>query len=132
MTETDTTVILVSGGPDSATALYEMMDRGVEPLFLHTIYSQRTETEEFECVRHLADIGDAGEILHAETEHLTRIGSWPLTDEKQDLVDAILKSDEIPRSYVPFGNTNLLLMATSFAKDRMRSRCSSAPSLRTS
>jgi len=41
-------VILVSGGMDSATAVYEAMEQGYEPYFLHTSYGQRTKTKEYE------------------------------------------------------------------------------------
>jgi 7-cyano-7-deazaguanine synthase len=116
MSDTDNAVILVSGGMDSATAVYEAMDRGFEPLFFHTSYGQRTETKELECARRLADIVDAGTFLHVETEHLTQIGASSLTDEGMAVADADLESDEIPASYVPFRNANLLSMATSFAE----------------
>ena len=109
-------VILVSGGMDSATAVYEAMDRGYDPLFLHTSYGQRTETKEFECASELADLVDAEDFLHVETEHLARIGASSLTDQEIAVEDADMESDEIPTSYVPFRNANLLSMATSYAE----------------
>ena len=72
-------VILASGGMDSATAVYEAMDRGFEPYLLHTSYGQETEDQEYECARDL-------------------------------------DSDEIPSSYVPFRNANLLSLAVSYAE----------------
>jgi 7-cyano-7-deazaguanine synthase len=113
---TDTAVVLVSGGMDSATAVYEAMERGYEPLFFHTSYGQRTEEKELQCARELADIVDAAEFLHVETDHLARIGASSLTDEAVDVEDADLDDDGIPSSYVPFRNANLLSMATSFAE----------------
>ena len=115
---TESAVILVSGGMDSATAVYEARARGYEPLFLHTSYGQRTEDKEYESARTLADVVDAADFLHVETEHLARIGASSLTDEGIDVADADLKSDEIPTSYVPFRNANLLSMATSYAEAR--------------
>jgi 7-cyano-7-deazaguanine synthase len=112
---TDRAVVLVSGGMDSATAVYEAMDRGYEPFFLHTSYGQRTEDREFECARALADVIDA-EFCHVETEHLARIGASSLTDEELEVAEADLESDEIPTSYVPFRNANLLSMAVSYAE----------------
>jgi 7-cyano-7-deazaguanine synthase len=109
-------VILVSGGMDSATAVYEAMDRGYDPLFFHTSYGQRTEDREFGCARELADIVDAEDFLHVETEHLARIGASSLTDEEIDVAEADMDSEEIPTSYVPFRNANLLSMATSYAE----------------
>jgi len=109
-------VILVSGGMDSATAVYEAIDQGYEPYFLHTSYGQRTEDKEYECAEALADEVDAADFLHIETEHLAQIGESSLTDDEMDVADADLDSDEIPTSYVPFRNSNLLSMATSYAE----------------
>lgn len=109
-------VILVSGGMDSATAVYEAMERGYDPLFLHTSYGQRTESKEFESAQRLADVVGADEFLHVETEHLAHIGASSLTDESIEVTDADMESKDIPSSYVPFRNANLLSMATSFAE----------------
>ena len=109
-------VTLVSGGMDSATAVYEAMDRGYEPYFLHTSYGQQTENKEYECANALAEEVDAADFLHIETGHLSAIGASSLTDEEMDVEDADLESDEIPTSYVPFRNSNLLSMAVSYAE----------------
>ena len=108
-------VILVSGGMDSATAVYEAMARGYEPLALHTSYGQATETKEFECARRLAEeVGT--ELQRVETDHLAQLGDSSLTDESVAVEDADLESDEIPTSYVPFRNANLLSMAVASAE----------------
>jgi 7-cyano-7-deazaguanine synthase len=116
MSENGRAVILVSGGMDSATAVYEAMERGYEPYFLHTSYGQETENKERECAEALAEEVDAADYLHVETEHLARIGASSLTDEEMEVTDADLESDEIPTSYVPFRNANLLSMAVSYAE----------------
>ncbi|WP_136591928.1 7-cyano-7-deazaguanine synthase QueC [Salinigranum halophilum] len=116
MTHDETAVVLVSGGMDSATAVYEASERGYDPLFLHTSYGQRTEDREYESARTLADVVDAADFLHIETEHLARIGASSLTDDDIDVDDADMESEEIPTSYVPFRNANLLAMATSYAE----------------
>jgi 7-cyano-7-deazaguanine synthase len=115
-TDRDRAVVLVSGGMDSATAVYEAMDRGYDPHFFHTSYGQETETRERECAESLADAVDAADFLHVETRHLAAIGASSLTDDDIDVQDADLDSDEIPTSYVPFRNANLLSMATSYAE----------------
>jgi 7-cyano-7-deazaguanine synthase len=101
---------------DSATAVAEAVDRGYDPLFLHASYGQRTEDREAECARLLADDFDARDLLHVETDHLARIGASSLTDDDIDVDDADMESEEIPTSYVPFRNANLLAMATSYAE----------------
>jgi 7-cyano-7-deazaguanine synthase len=109
-------VVLVSGGMDSATAAYEARDRGYELYFLHTSYGQETADREFECARDLAEELDVADFLHIETDHLARIGASSLTDDAIDVEEADLDSEEIPSSYVPFRNANLLSMATSYAE----------------
>lgn len=101
---------------DSATAVFEAMDRGYEPYFLHTSYGQRTETKERQCAEALATEVDAADVLHIETEHLAQIGASSLTDAKIEVSDAEMESDEIPTSYVPFRNANLVSMAVSYAE----------------
>ena len=88
-------VILVSGGMDSATAVYEAMEQGYEPYFLHTSYGQRTEDKEYECAKALAEKVDAADFLHIETGHLAQIGASSLTDEEMDVADADLETDEL-------------------------------------
>lgn len=116
LTADERAVILVSGGMDSATAVYEAMDRGYDPYFLHTSYGQQTETKERECATTLAEKVDASDWLHVETRHLAAIGASSLTDTDIGVEDADLESDEIPSSYVPFRNANLLSMAVSYAE----------------
>ncbi|QLK25673.1 7-cyano-7-deazaguanine synthase QueC [Natrinema zhouii] len=108
--------VLLSGGMDSATAAAEARERGYELYALHTSYGQRTEDRELECARRLADEFDAADFLRIETGHLSAIGASSLTDDEMAVDDADLESDEIPSSYVPFRNANLLSMAVSYAE----------------
>ncbi|SNZ13433.1 7-cyano-7-deazaguanine synthase [Natronoarchaeum philippinense] len=110
-------VVLASGGMDSATAAYEARERGYDLYLLHTSYGQRTEGKEYECARALAEELDAEEFLRVETSHLARIGGSSLTDDEIDVEDAADTDDEeIPDTYVPFRNANLLAMAVSYAE----------------
>jgi 7-cyano-7-deazaguanine synthase len=109
-------VVLVSGGMDSATAAFEAKQRGYHLYFLHTTYGQQTADKESECARQLAEYMDVADFLHIETDHLARIGASSLTDDSIEVNDVDLDSDEIPSSYVPFRNANLLSMATSYAE----------------
>jgi 7-cyano-7-deazaguanine synthase len=114
--ERDSAVVLVSGGMDSATAAFEAQQRGYDLYFLHTTYGQQTADKESECARRLADYMDVADFLHIETDHLARIGASSLTDDSIEVEEVDLDSDEIPSSYVPFRNSNLLSMATSYAE----------------
>jgi len=101
---------------DSATAVYEAMDRGYDPYFLHTSYGQETEAKERACAEALAAEVDAADFLHVETHHLAAIGAAGVTDEDIAVEDADVEDDDIPTSYVPFRNANLLSMATAYAE----------------
>jgi 7-cyano-7-deazaguanine synthase len=109
-------VVLLSGGMDSATAAAEARERGYELYALHTSYGQRTEDRELECARRLAETFDAADFLRIETGHLSAIGASSLTDDDLDVADADMDSEDVPTSYVPFRNANLLAMATSYAE----------------
>ena len=109
-------VVLASGGMDSATAAYTAAEEGYDLYLLHTSYGQETEEKEYECARNLADEVDAADFLRVETSHLARIGGSSLTDDRIDVADADLDSEEVPTSYVPFRNANLLAMAVSYAE----------------
>lgn len=109
-------VVLVSGGMDSATAAYEARERGYDLYFLHTTYGQQTASKEHECAQALAERLSVTGFLHIETDHLARIGASSLTDDTIDVEEADLDSDDIPSSYVPFRNSNLLSMAVSYAE----------------
>lgn len=116
MSDEKRAVILASGGMDSATAAAVAEERGYELYLLHTSYGQRTESKEYECAKAQGEYFDVADFLHLTTDHLSKIGGSSLTDGKIDVEDADLKSDEVPTSYVPFRNANLLAMATSYAE----------------
>ncbi|QDX41799.1 7-cyano-7-deazaguanine synthase QueC [Salarchaeum sp. JOR-1] len=109
-------VVLASGGMDSATAAAVAQDAGYDLYLLHTSYGQQTESKELECAKAQAEAFDAADFLHLTTDHLSKIGSSSLTDDEMEVEDADLEGDEIPSSYVPFRNANLLSMATSYAE----------------
>ena len=109
-------VVLASGGMDSATAAMEAGERGYDLYLLHTSYGQRTQSKEYECARAQAERFDAADFLRIETDHLRRIGGSALTDEGTAVGDAELDGEEVPNTYVPFRNANLLSMAVSYAE----------------
>ena len=113
---TERAVVLLSGGMDSATAAYEAKEQGYDIYALHTSYGQKTESKELACAKKLADDLDAAEFLRIETSHLSAIGASSLTDDEIAVEDADMESDEVPTSYVPFRNANLLSMAVSYAE----------------
>lgn len=109
-------VVLVSGGMDSATAVYEAIDRGYEPYFLHVSYGQETESKEYDCARALADKVGAEEFLAVSATHLGQLGGSSLTDPSIAIADASADGKTVPDTYVPFRNANLIAMAVSYAE----------------
>jgi 7-cyano-7-deazaguanine synthase len=108
-------VILVSGGLDSCVTA-AIAAQTYEPAFLHLNYGQRTEDREQQAFQQLADHFKARYRLNIDMTHLKLIGGSSLTDESIPVSEADLESKEIPSSYVPFRNANLLAVATSWAE----------------
>jgi len=113
--ETDIAIVLVSGGMDSAlTAAYAGKES--ETAFLHVNYGQRTQERELRAFNDIADYYGVQKRLIVDISHLKDIGGSSLTDDRMDVSEAELDSDEIPTSYVPFRNANILSIAVSWAE----------------
>lgn len=110
-------VVLLSGGMDSALCLGIANAEGYELAALHLNYGQRTQSKELECYNKLCDHYDVKRRLIVDVNHLSAIGGSSLTDANievpkgNDDVGA-----EIPNSYVPFRNANILAIAASWAE----------------
>ena len=120
-------VCLISGGMDSSTLAYVAKDMGYDILALHTRYGQRTEAKELECAKKIAKSLNALEFMEISLSHLTKFGGSSLTDDSMTVFDHKENSGEIsgdnakssiPNTYVPFRNSNLLSIATSYAEAR--------------
>lgn len=109
-------VILVSGGMDSCAVAAIMREKGYELNFLHTNYGQRTERKELACFHALADHFQVARRLVVDIRHLAMIGGSSLTDTHIEVTPAALESNEVPSSYVPFRNANILAIAVSWAE----------------
>ncbi|MDB5036454.1 MAG: 7-cyano-7-deazaguanine synthase [Chlorobi bacterium] len=109
-------VVLVSGGMDSCAVAAIMQSQGYELNVLHTNYGQRTERKELECFHALAGHFDATRKLVVDIRHLAMIGGSSLTDRDIEVTPAALESREVPSSYVPFRNANILAIAVSWAE----------------
>ena len=109
-------VCLVSGGMDSCVTAAIARAENDEIAFLHISYGQRTERRERQAFNDIADFYGIGKRLDVSIEYLARIGGSSLTDESIEVSAANLESKEIPTSYVPFRNANMLAIATSWAE----------------
>ena len=109
-------VCLVSGGMDSCVTAAIANEENEELAFLHVSYGQRTEAREQKSFSDLADHFKANKRLVASIEYLREIGGSSLTDRQISVAEANLAAKEIPTSYVPFRNSHLLAIATSWSE----------------
>jgi 7-cyano-7-deazaguanine synthase len=109
-------VCLVSGGMDSCVTAAIAREENAELAFLHVSYGQRTEARERQAFVDLARYYQVAKRLVTSIEYLSRIGGSSLTDKNIAVAEANLASREIPTSYVPFRNSHLLSVATSWAE----------------
>lgn len=87
-----------------------------ELAFLHVSYGQRTEARERKAFNDIADHYGVVKRMDVSIEYLAKIGGSSLTDENIAVTEADLESNEIPTSYVPFRNANMLAIGTSWAE----------------
>lgn len=110
-----TAIVLVSGGMDSAlTAAFAFKEYKLS--FLHVNYGQKTQKRELKAFNDIADYYKVEKKLVVDIGYLKAIGGSSLTDEKIKISKGNIKSKNIPSSYVPFRNANLLAIATSWAE----------------
>jgi 7-cyano-7-deazaguanine synthase len=109
-------VVLVSGGMDSCVTAAVARVENEEVAFLHISYGQRTEARERKAFNDIADHYSVEKRLDVSIEYLARIGGSSLTDEKITVSEADLASKDIPTSYVPFRNANMLSIAVSWGE----------------
>jgi 7-cyano-7-deazaguanine synthase len=109
-------VVLVSGGMDSCVTAAIAVSDCDAVAFLHVSYGQRTEARERKAFNDIADHYGIKDGLDVSFEHLAKIGGSSLTDENLAVTQADLDSNDIPTSYVPFRNANMLAIAVSWAE----------------
>ncbi|MCU0240010.1 MAG: 7-cyano-7-deazaguanine synthase QueC [Pyrinomonadaceae bacterium] len=109
-------IVLVSGGMDSCVTSAMAIAENTEVAFLHISYGQLTEARERQAFNDIADFYNIEKRLDISIEYLAKIGGSSLTDKNINVTKANLESKEIPTSYVPFRNANMLAIATSWAE----------------
>ncbi|MBN1408532.1 MAG: 7-cyano-7-deazaguanine synthase QueC [Calditrichaceae bacterium] len=108
-------VVLVSGGMDSCVTT-AIAAQEYELVFLHLNYGQRTEKRELQAFNDIADHYGVTQKLVVDVQFLKEIGGSSLTDRRIEVSKADLETIEIPTSYVPFRNGNILSIAASWAE----------------
>ena len=116
-------VILLSGGLDSSTVLYQAKADGCDCYALSFDYQQR-HRRELESAQQIAEIAGVMEPQVVRFD-LTLWGGSALTDDRIDLpADRSLSemADQIPVTYVPARNTIFLSFALAYAESIQASR----------
>lgn len=108
-------VVALSGGLDSCVTA-AIANQNYQIAMLHINYGQRTEKRELKAFNDIADHYNVNERMVVDLSHLSRIGGSSLTDLNIDVSQADLSNKEIPTSYVPFRNANLLSACVSWAE----------------
>ncbi len=116
MSKSNFAIVLVSGGMDSCVTAAIAKSETDEIAFLHISYGQRTERRERQAFNDIADFYKVEKRLDVSIEYLAKMGGSSLTDKAIEVTEANLESKEIPTSYVPFRNANMLSIATSWAE----------------
>ena len=111
----DIAVIAVSGGLDSCVTA-AIANEKYELAFAHFNYGQRTERRELKAFNDIAKYYNVNNKLIFDLKHLASIGGSSLTDKKIKVTRANLESKEVPVSYVPFRNANMLSACVSWAE----------------
>jgi len=101
---------------DSCVTAAVANQENTELALLHVSYGQRTERRERKAFNDIADFYGVEKLLDISIEHLAKIGGSSLTDESIKVTEANLESKDIPTSYVPFRNANMLSIAVSWAE----------------
>ena len=109
-------IVLLSGGMDSALTATIALRESEPVAALHLNYRHRTERRELRAFQDVCDALDISERLIVDIEFLRTIGGSSLTDDSIDVTNANLETTAIPTSYVPFRNGNFLSIATSWAE----------------
>lgn len=107
-------IVLLSGGLDSATALYLAQSRGFDEIYALTFLYGQKHDKELNSARIIARI--AGVKEHKIVELL--LNQWSgcaLTDPQMKIEDGHTERKDIPSTYVPARNMVFLSVAASWA-----------------
>lgn len=108
-------VVAVSGGMDSCVTI-AMAAEKYTPALMHFNYGQRTQQRELQAFYDIARYYGIEQTMVIDFTHFTKIGGSSLTDTTIPVSQADLSNKEIPSSYVPFRNANILSACISWAE----------------
>lgn len=108
-------VAALSGGLDSCVTSAIALEK-YDLALLHVNYGQRTENRELKAFHDIAEFYNIKKKLIVDFDYLSKIGGSSLTDFQMEVHKADLNNTEIPSSYVPFRNANILSVCVSWAE----------------
>lgn len=108
-------IALVSGGLDSCVAA-AVAAQDHELAFLHLNYRQRTERRELLAFHQIADHYQVEQRLVVDVSYMQQIGGTSLIDQSLPVPEEAGPSSQVPSTYVPFRNANLLGVAVAWAE----------------
>ena len=108
-------VIAVSGGLDSCVTA-AIANENYNLAMAHINYGQRTQERELKAFNEIADYYQVSNRIIIDFNHLSKIGGSSLTDNSIMVTVADLETKNIPTSYVPFRNANILTACVSWAE----------------
>lgn len=108
-------VVAVSGGLDSCVTT-AIAQKDYDLALVHINYGQNTEKKELESFHNIADYFNVKRKMVIDFSHFQKIGGSSLTDKTIEVTKADLDNKEVPSSYVPFRNGNILSACVSWAE----------------
>ncbi len=108
-------VVAASGGLDSCVTA-AIANKEYTLAMAHFNYGQRTEARELKAFNDIADFYNVKYRLVIDFTHFAKIGGSSLTDYSMEVTKADLENQEVPSSYVPFRNANILTACASWAE----------------
>ncbi len=113
-------VVILSGGMDSATVAYKAKNLGYDIVALHFNYGQRTQNKELQSFHAICDDLDIQNRYVIDLDFFEQIGS-ALVDKKIEIPTGGIK-EGIPVTYVPFRNGIFLSIAAAIAEKENASK----------
>jgi len=109
-------VVLVSGGMDSAVTAAMAIRESPRIAFLHVRYGARAQDSEERAFRNIARHWGVDRVQVVDLAPLGVLGGSALTDRSMEVPAANPDAPGIPSTYVPFRNAHFLAIATSWCE----------------
>lgn len=110
-----TAVVLVSGGLDSCVTA-AIAGQQHQLAFLHCNYRQRTQQRELKAFSGIADFYQVSQRLVVDLHSIADVGGSSLLSNGPQIPDAVFDPEQVPSTYVPFRNGQILAIAIGWAE----------------